>query len=60
MTRIFDENDYMLTNALHIDQSFDIIRRPVRLGGRDAAFYLIDGFVKCVGFHIIEILCFVE
>ncbi len=46
MTRIFAENDYMLTNALHIDQSFDIIRRPVRLGGRDAAFYLIDGFVK--------------
>ncbi len=46
MTRKFSENDRVLTEALHIGKSFDVIRRPVRLGGRDAAFFLIDGFVK--------------
>lgn len=46
MTRSFAENDRALCGVLHIDQSFDLIRRPVLLGGRDAAFYLIDGFVK--------------
>ena len=46
MTRKFSENDRALCSALHIDQSFDLIRRPVQLGGRNAAFYLIDGFVK--------------
>ena len=46
MTRKFSANDRALCSALHIDQSFDLIRRPVQLGGRNAAFYLIDGFVK--------------
>lgn len=46
MTHAFPENDRALTAALHLDKSFDLIRRPISLGGRDAAFYLIDGFVK--------------
>lgn len=46
MTRNFAQNDQALTRALHLDESFDLIRRPVQIGGRDAAFYLIDGFVK--------------
>ncbi len=46
MTRDFRESDHSLSAALHIEESFDLIRRPVQLGGREGAFYLIDGFVK--------------
>ncbi len=46
MTRNFAQNDRDLSSALHLDESFDLIRRPVQVGGRDAAFYLIDGFIK--------------
>lgn len=46
MTRNFAQNDRALSAALHLNESFDLIRRPVQIGGRDAAFYLIDGFVK--------------
>lgn len=35
-----------LNNALDVDGNFDVIYRTVRIGGRDACMYLVDGFCK--------------
>ncbi len=35
-----------LESELRIDESFDIIKRPLTIGGYRAAMYMIDGFVK--------------
>ena len=42
----FEENIDFMDRILPIGQSFDIIRRDLEIGGRDAVFYFIDGFVK--------------
>jgi stage V sporulation protein AF len=31
---------------LGVKESFDIIKRPISVGGRDGVFYMVDGFVK--------------
>ena len=35
-----------LNNYLAVDTSFDIVYRVIRIGGRDACMYFIDGFCK--------------
>ena len=42
----FDEWIAEIDNELKPDQSFDIIKRPLKIGGRRAALYFIDGFIK--------------
>lgn len=40
------DNAAEMRERLGIGVSFDIIERPVEIGGRQAAFYFVDGFVK--------------
>jgi stage V sporulation protein AF len=40
------ERDENISNLLHLDECFDIIRRSFRIGGRQAFFYSVDGFLK--------------
>lgn len=40
------KNVMYLSNVLPVEQSFDIIQRNMVIGGRDSAFYFIDGFTK--------------
>mgnify|MGYP000861471949 FL=1 len=42
----FDEWIAEIDNELKPDKSFDIIKRPLKIGGRRAALYFIDGFIK--------------
>lgn len=42
----FEENIDFMDRILPVDESFDIIRRNLEVGGRNAVFYFIDGFVK--------------
>ena len=42
----FEENTSYMDRVLPVKESFDIIRRDMNIGGRDAAFYFIDGFTK--------------
>lgn len=42
----FDERIAEIDNELKPDKSFDIIKRPLKIGGRRAALYFIDGFIK--------------
>src|SRR5690606_1831159 len=35
-----------MRKRLGIGVSFDILERPVEIGGRKAAFYFVDGFIK--------------
>lgn len=42
----FDEWIAEIDNELKPDKSFDIIKRPLKIGGRRAAIYFIDGFIK--------------
>ena len=42
----FDEWIAEIDNELKPDKSFDIIKRPLKIGGRRAVLYFIDGFIK--------------
>lgn len=52
MADIFQENlsftqrDEQIKQLLHIGECFDILRRRFVIGGRQAAFYTVDGFLK--------------
>ena len=40
------ENTSRLDEILNLDTNFDIIRKGVQTGGRDACIYFIDGFLE--------------
>ncbi len=42
----FERNKQEIDKLLHIDKSFDLIYRVVKIGGKKACFYFIDGFCK--------------
>lgn len=42
----FEENIAYMDKILPVKDSFDIIRRDMVIGGKDATFYFIDGFTK--------------
>ena len=42
----FEDNINYMDGLLPVKQSFDIIKREVEVGGKDAVFYFIDGFIK--------------
>lgn len=44
--KALNANRATLQTLLCADDSFDVIVRPVTIGGRSACFFLIDGFVK--------------
>ena len=41
----FDARIAQLDEILRVDQSFDLIKRPMTIANRRAVFYMIDGFV---------------
>ncbi len=44
--RTIGENRQIMSQLLPIQESFDLIRRDIRIGGRDCALYFIDGMLK--------------
>lgn len=40
------ENIAYIDTVLPVEESFDIIKREIRIGGRESAFYFINGFTK--------------
>lgn len=46
LTEDYSENTKLIDDSLRVGKSFDIIKRTVTAAGRNAAFYMIDGFVK--------------
>lgn len=46
VTASFEENIAYMDKILPVKDSFDIIRRDMIIGGRNATFYFIDGFTK--------------
>ncbi|MDO4311957.1 MAG: spore germination protein [Eubacteriales bacterium] len=40
------ENVAYVNEILPVEDSFDIVQRNIVIGGRDAAFYFVDGFTK--------------
>lgn len=46
MYQNFEENKKHMEDILQIDASFDIVSREIRIGGKKAVFYFIDGFCK--------------
>ena len=42
----FQENNEYMNQVLPVKESFDIIRRDMQIGGKQASFYFIDGFTK--------------
>ncbi len=46
MTSSLDETMGYLNKKLDVDKNFDIIYRVIRIGGKEACLYFIDGFCK--------------
>ena len=42
----FEENIAYMNDILPVKESFDVIRREIIIGGKNAVFYFIDGFMK--------------
>ena len=41
-----EQNITYMNKVLPVDESFDIIRRDIEIGGKKSSFYFIDGFTK--------------
>lgn len=46
MSGVLSENMNYLNDLLKVKENFDVVYRVVRIGGRDACMYFIDGFCK--------------
>lgn len=46
MSSSLQENMSYLNKKLEVDKNFDLVYRVVKVGGRDACMYFIDGFCK--------------
>ena len=42
----FEDNIAYMNEILPVKESFDVIRREIIIGGKNAVFYFIDGFMK--------------
>ena len=42
----FEENIEYMNEVLPVKESFDVIRRQIEIGGKEAVFFFIDGFMK--------------
>ena len=45
-TGCFSEDDSAFSKAIGLEDSFDLLRRPMRLAGKESALYFVDGFAK--------------
>ena len=46
VTASIKENIAYIDSILPVEESFDILKREIRIGGRESAFYFINGFTK--------------
>ena len=46
IARDFYENLKYFQERLHVDENFDVLYRVIHIGGREAAFFFIDGYCK--------------
>lgn len=46
ITASFEQNIAHMNQIIPVKESFDIIRRDMEIGGKQAVFYYIDGFIK--------------
>ena len=46
MSASLAENMKYLNDYLSVDESFDIVYRVIKIGGKNACMYFIDGFCK--------------
>lgn len=46
LTNSYNENLSAIKKALRSDKSFDLVERDLIIGGRNAAMFFIDGFIK--------------
>ena len=46
LTSSYKNNLTEIKNALRSDKSFDLVERDLYIGGRNAALFFVDGFIK--------------
>lgn len=46
VSRQIEEDRRYLSGLLPLEDSFDLMQRDIKIGGRDCSFYFIDGFTK--------------
>ena len=46
ISQSFEENIAYMNEVLPVKESFDVIRRQIEIGGKEAVFFFIDGFMK--------------
>lgn len=42
----YQERIAAISKLLNMDTTFDILKREIRIGGRDAVFFMVDGFLR--------------
>ena len=42
----FEKNIAQMEEILPVKESFDLVRRDIMIGGKNAVFYFVDGFTK--------------
>lgn len=42
----YADNSALLQKKLRVKESFDVVEKPMNIGGRKAALYFVDGFIK--------------
>ena len=46
LTESYSENVALLDSLLRVDESFDLIKKPLKIGKDEMTLYYIDGFIK--------------
>ncbi len=46
LSNVYADNTAQLDRLLRVDENFDMIKKPLRIGQDEATLYYIDGFVK--------------
>ena len=46
LTESYSENVALLDRLLRVDESFDLIKKPLKIGKDEMTLYYIDGFIK--------------
>ena len=52
MTADFKDNLEALKVQLSPEKSYDVVYRVIKIGGRDACFFFVDGFCKLSHFAV--------
>ena len=46
LTGDYAQDQKEISRRLRVEQSFDLVAKPLKIGGKEAVLYFVDGFIK--------------